>query len=134
MEIERKIRVLLTKHPFDSHSAGFYIVATGLRDAGLEVILTTQLADEIIATAIQENVDIIGYRIMAGEPSVLIQILFEKLREKGIESIPVIVGGIIPEDEIPLLRKFGVSEVFPPGSKVSSIAGYIKELLGNSNK
>ena len=134
MDLKKRIRVLLAKHPHDSHAAGFYVVATGLRDAGFEVILTTQLADGIVETAIQEDVDVIGYRIMAGEPSILISLLFQKIREKNLQNIPVIVGGIIPEGEIPLLKELGVSGVFLPGSRINSIADFIKELLVNPKK
>ena len=124
--MEKKIRMLLTRHPYDGHERGYNIVATGLRERGIEVILGgTQLAGEIVETAIQEDVDFIGYRITSGEPSILVDILFKKLREKGVD-IPVIVGGIVATKDIPRLKEMGVVEVFRPGNSMDSIADFIK--------
>jgi methylmalonyl-CoA mutase C-terminal domain/subunit len=124
--MEKKVRLLLTKHPYDGHERGYNVVATGLRERGIEVILGGhQLAGEIAETAIQEDVDFIGYRITSGEPSILVEALFQKLKEKGAD-IPVIVGGIVQTKDIPRLKKMGVIEVFRPGNSMDSIADFIK--------
>ncbi len=124
--MDKKVRMLLTKHPYDGHERGYNVVATGLRERGIEVILGGhQLAGEIAETAIQEDVDFIGYRITSGEPTILVEILFQKLKEKGAD-IPVIVGGIVPTKDIPRLKEMGVIEVFRPGNSMDSIADFIK--------
>ena len=118
--------MLLTRHPYDGHERGYNVVATGLRERGIEVILGgTQLAAEIVETAIQEDVDFIGYRITSGEPTILVEILFQKLKEKGTD-IPVIVGGVVPTKDIPRLKEMGVIEIFRPGNSMDSIADFIK--------
>jgi methylmalonyl-CoA mutase C-terminal domain/subunit len=124
--MDKKVRMLLTKHPYDGHERGYNVVATGLRERGIEVILGGhQLAGEIAETAIQEDVDFIGYRITSGEPTILVEILFQKLKEKGAD-IPVIVGGIVPTKDIPRLKEMGVIEVFRPGNSMDSIADFMK--------
>jgi methylmalonyl-CoA mutase C-terminal domain/subunit len=124
--MEKKIRMLLTRHPYDGHERGYNVVATGLRERGIEVILGgAQLAGEIVETAIQEDVDFIGYRITSGEPTILVEILFQKLKEKGAD-IPVIVGGIVPTKDIPRLKGMGVTEIFRPGNSMDSIADFVK--------
>ena len=124
--MDKKVRMLLTKHPYDGHERGYNVVATGLRERGIEVILGGhQLAGEIAETAIQEDVDFIGYRITSGEPSILVEALFQKLKEKGAD-IPVIVGGIVQTKDSPRLKKMGVIEVFRPGNSMDSIADFIK--------
>ena len=124
--MEKKIRMLLTRHPYDGHERGYNVVATGLRERGIEVILGgTQLAGEIAETAIQEDVDFIGYRITSGEPTILVEILFQKLKEKGTD-IPVIVGGVVPTKDIPRLKEIGVIEIFRPGNSMDSIADFIR--------
>jgi len=118
--------MLLTRHPYDGHERGYNVVATGLRERGIEVILGgTQLAGEIAETAIQEDVDFIGYRITSGEPTILVEILFQKLKEKGTD-IPVIVGGVVPTKDIPRLKEIGVIEIFRPGNSMDSIADFIR--------
>ena len=124
--MEKKIRMLLTRHPYDGHERGYNVVATGLRERGIEVILGgTQLAGEIAETAIQEDVDFIGYRITSGEPTILVEILLQKLKEKSAD-IPVIVGGIVTSKDIPRLKSMGVIEIFGPGSSLDSIANFMK--------
>jgi methylmalonyl-CoA mutase C-terminal domain/subunit len=125
--MEKKIRMLLTRHPLDGHEAGYNILATGLREHGIEVILGgSQLPEEIADTAIQEDVDFIGLRNMAGDPVYLVEALFQRLRDKGGE-IAVIVGGILRPREVTQLKEMGVVEVFGPGSSIDSIANFIKD-------
>ena len=124
--MQKKIRMLLSRHPLDGHEAGYNILATGLREYGIEVVLGgAQLPEEVAQTAIQEDVDFIGFRNMAGDPIYLVEVLFQKLREQGAD-IPVIVGGIIRPKEVPKLKKMGVVEVFGPGTLVPSIADFVK--------
>ena len=124
--MQKKIRMLLSRHPLDGHEAGYNILATGLREHGIEVVLGgAQLPEEVAQTAIQEDVDFIGFRNMAGDPIYLVEVLFQKLREKGAD-IPVIVGGIVRPKEIPQLKEMGVVEVFGPGTLIPSIADFVK--------
>jgi methylmalonyl-CoA mutase C-terminal domain/subunit len=123
---EKKVRLLLTKHPLDGHESGYNILVRGLREHGIEVIIGgSQMTNEIVDTAIQEDVDFIGYRIMAGDPLFLVQDLFDRLKQKGAD-IPVIVGGIIRVKDIPKLKAMGVAEVYIPGSLLSEIANFMK--------
>jgi methylmalonyl-CoA mutase C-terminal domain/subunit len=124
--MEKKIRMLLTRHPLDGHEAGYNILATGLREHGIEVILGgAQLPEEVAETAIQEDVDFICFRNMAGDPVYLIETLLQKLREKGAD-IPVIVGGIIRPREVTKLKEMGIVEVFGPGTSIDSIASLME--------
>jgi methylmalonyl-CoA mutase C-terminal domain/subunit len=123
---EKKVRLLLTKHPLDGHESGYNILTRGLRELGIEVIIGgSQMTNEIVDTAIQEDVDFIGYRIMAGDPLFLVQDLFERLKKKGAD-IPVVIGGIIRVKDIPKLKAMGVAEVYIPGSLLSEIANFMK--------
>jgi len=118
--------MLLTRHPLDGHEAGYNILATGLREHGIEVILGgAQLPEEAAETAIQEDVDFIGFRTMAGDPIYLTETLFQKLREKGA-GIPIIVGGIIRPREVTQLKELGVVRTFGPGTSIDSIADFVK--------
>ena len=124
--MEKKIRMLLTRHPMDGHEAGYNILATGLRERGIEVILGgAQLPEEAAETAIQEDVDFIGFRNMAGDPIYLVETLLQKLKEKGAD-IPIIAGGIIRPREVTELKEMGVIEVFGPGTSIDSIASLMK--------
>lgn len=121
-----KIRILLTRHPMDGHEAGYNILATGLRERGFEVILGgAQMPEEAAETAIQEDVDFIGFRNMAGDPVYLVETLLQRLKEKGAD-IPIIVGGIIRPQEVTRLKEMGVIEVFGPGTSLDSIASLMK--------
>jgi methylmalonyl-CoA mutase C-terminal domain/subunit len=125
--MEKKIRMLLTRHPMDGHEAGYNILATGLRERGIEVILGgAQLPEEATEAAIQEDVDFIGFRNMAGDPVYLVETLLQRLKEKG-GNIPIIVGGIIRPREVTKLKEMGVIEVFGPGTSLDSIASLMKQ-------
>jgi methylmalonyl-CoA mutase C-terminal domain/subunit len=94
--MERKIRFLLSRDDW-YHQRGYWVVASALRNGGFEVVLGgTQTPEDIVQTAIEEDVDVIGYRIMDAAPKILLPILFERMKEKGIDGIPVVVGGIVP--------------------------------------
>ncbi len=133
MQIEqtRKIRVLVAKPGLDGHDRGAKVVARGLRDAGFEVIYTgiRRAPAEIAETALQEDVDVVGLSILSGAHMELVPLVLEELRKRGIEpkkDVVVIVGGIIPKEDVPKLLEMGVSAVFGPGTKIGEIAEFIK--------
>ena len=127
--MERKIRVLVAKPGLDGHDRGAKIVARALRDAGMEVIYTGlhQTADMIVETAIQEDVDVIGLSLLSGAHMTLFVDVTRLLKEKGMEDVLVVVGGIIPEDDAPKLKKAGVAGVFGPGTHCDDIVKFIKK-------
>ena len=125
------IRVLMGKPGLDGHDKGAKTVAMALKDAGMEVIYTgrRQSVDQIISTAIQEGVDIIGLSILSGVHLEIAKELMAKVKGKGIEGIPVVVGGVIPQKDIPLLKSIGVKEVFPVGSTFEEIVKGIRRIV-----
>jgi len=130
---KRKIRVLIAKVGLDGHDRGAKIVARSLMDAGMEVVYTglRQTAEHIATAAVQEDVDVVGLSFLAGDHMVLIPKVLRTLREKSLENIMVIAGGIILKHQIPQLKKMGVQEVFLPGTPPAEIATYIKDNLNN---
>jgi methylmalonyl-CoA mutase C-terminal domain/subunit len=129
---KRKIRVLIAKVGLDGHDRGAKIVARSLMDAGMEVIYTglRQTPEHIAAAAVQEDVDVVGLSFLSGDHMVLVPKVMQTLREKGLENIMVIAGGIILKHQIPELKKMGVQEVFLPGIPPAEIASYIQEKAG----
>ncbi|MEM0058471.1 MAG: cobalamin B12-binding domain-containing protein [Candidatus Bathyarchaeia archaeon] len=126
---QRKIRVLIAKPGLDSHDRGAKIVARALRDAGMEVIYTglRQTPEQIVETALQEDVDVIGLSILSGAHMALFPRIMELLKEKGLTDVLVFAGGIIPEEDIPELKKIGIKEVFGPGTPTDRIVKYVLE-------
>src|ERR1700678_3731456 len=126
---ERKIRVLIAKPGLDGHDRGAKIIARALRDAGMEVIYTglRQTPEMIASAAIQEDVDVIGLSILSGAHNTLCPRLIELLREKGMNDVTVLIGGIIPEADIPGLKKAGIAEVFLPGTTMPTIVDSIRQ-------
>ena len=126
---ERKIRVLVAKPGLDGHDRGAKVISRALRDAGFEVIYTglRRTPEEIVNAAIQEDVDVIGLSILSGAHNVLFPQMMSLLGQKGIDDIQVIAGGIIPEKDIPDLKKIGIAEVFLPGSSTKYIVQWIQE-------
>ena len=121
---KKRARVLLAKPNLDGHWTGIAVVATGLRDAGMEVIYGGMLAaEEIITAAIQESVDVIGLSL--GGRYRQVRHFMDLLNQQQIENIIVIVGGTIPREDIPLLKEMGISAVFPPGSSLQAIVKFI---------
>lgn len=131
MEMERKIRVLIAKPGLNGHDRGAKVVARALRDSGMEVIyLGMRLTpDQIVNAAIQEDVDVIGLSVLSGAHDTLVPEVMRILKEKGAEDIKVIVGGIIPSDDVKKLKEIGVAEVFGPGTLTSQIVKFIKEIV-----
>lgn len=126
---ERKIRVLVAKPGLDGHDRGAKIVARALRDAGFEVIYTGlhQTPEQVVATAIQEDVDAIGLSVLSGAHNYLFKRVLELLKEKGAGDIVVFGGGIIPPDDIAALKALGVKEIFTPGSSTQTIIKFVRE-------
>ena len=131
---EKKIRVLVAKPGLDGHERGAHIVAYGLRDAGFEVIYTglRQTTKQIVNTAIQEDVDVVGLSILSGAHLSLTRKVIDGLKDEGAEDIMVIVGGIVPEEDIPRLKDMGAEEVFTAGTPVSAISEFIKSAVSGN--
>jgi methylmalonyl-CoA mutase C-terminal domain/subunit len=125
------IRVLIGKPGLDGHDKGAKTVAMALKNAGMEVIYTgrRQSVDQILNAAIQEGVDIIGLSILSGVHIEVTEELITKMKEKGIEEIPIVVGGVIPKKDILSLKKMGVKEVFPIGSTFEEIVKGIEKIV-----
>jgi methylmalonyl-CoA mutase C-terminal domain/subunit len=123
-----KLRLLVGKVGLDGHDRGAKIIARALRDAGFEVIYTGlhQSPEMVVSTAIQEDVDAVSLSILSGAHNYLFPKVIELLRERGSADIPVFGGGIIPDDDIPLLKAAGVREVFTPGSSTEEIVGWVR--------
>ena len=128
--MKRKVRVLITKPGLDGHETGAKLIARALRDAGIEVIYTgmRQTPEMIVATAVQEDVDVIGLSILSGAHKELCSRIVHLLREKSADNIAVIVGGIIPQQDIPILKEMGISGVFGPGTTTQAVVDFINEL------
>jgi methylmalonyl-CoA mutase C-terminal domain/subunit len=132
----KKIRVLVAKPGLDGHDRGAKVVCRALRDAGMEVIYTglRRTPEEIVNAAIQEDADVIGLSILSGAHPILFPKIIKLLQEKGAEDIPVIAGGIIPEKDIPKMKKVGLREIFLPGTRTQDIVKWIKENIGGAEK
>jgi len=127
--MEKKIRVLMAKAGLDGHDRGAKLIVRALRDAGVETIYTGihQTPPQIVASAIQEDVDVIGVSILSGAHLPLMQKVMNLLKEEGVaDQLLVLVGGVIPKEDIPKLKAMGVAEVFPVGSPVDKIVEFIK--------
>ncbi len=126
----KKIRVLVAKPGLDGHDRGAKVVARALRDAGMEVIYTgiRQTPDMIVQTALQEDVDVVGLSCLSGAHLELFSEVMAGLKQKEMENVIVVAGGIIPEEDIPALEKAGIKAVFGPGTPTSDIVGAIKKL------
>src|SRR3990170_368602 len=125
---ERKVRVLVAKPGLDGHDRGAKIVARALRDAGFEVIYTGlhQTPEQIVATAVQEDVDAIGLSVLSGAHNFLFARVLELLKEKGAEDVAVFGGGIIPPEDIAGLKALGVKELFTPGTSTQDIVRFLR--------
>lgn len=128
MSSSKKIRVLVAKPGLDGHDRGVKIVARALRDAGMEVIYTglRQTPEMVVRAALDEGVNCIGLSILSGAHNALFPKIMELLKAEGVNDILVVGGGIIPEDDIPGLKKAGISEIFGPGTRLDVIVEYIK--------
>ena len=122
-----KIRILIAKPGLDGHDRGAKVIARALRDAGMEVIYTglRQSPEDIVEAAIQEDVQFIGLSILSGAHNHIFPKVIELLKEKNIDDIRIIAGGIIPDEEIPKWNEMGIEAIFGPGSSTNEIIDYI---------
>jgi methylmalonyl-CoA mutase, C-terminal domain len=129
---DRKIRVLVAKPGLDGHDRGAKVVARALRDAGMEVIYTgiRQTPEMIAEAALQEDVDVVGLSILSGAHMALCPRIIELLRAQGLDDVVVLVGGIIPDDDVEPLQKMGVKGVFGPGTSTQDIIDFIRGEVG----
>ena len=127
--MKRKIRVLVAKPGLDGHDRGAKVVARALRDAGMEVIYTGlhQTAEMIVETAVQEDVDVIGLSLLSGAHNTLFMDVTKLLKQKDMGDVLVVAGGVIPEDDVPSLKKAGVSGIFGPGTHTEDIVDFIRK-------
>jgi len=125
----RKIRILVAKPGLDGHDRGVRVIARAYRDAGFEVVYTGlhQTPEQIVAAALQEDVDLIGLSCLSGAHMYLFKRVIELLREDKAADIIVIGGGIIPEEDIPKLKKLGIKEIFLPGTSLDNIVGWVRD-------
>ena len=131
-----KIRVVIAKPGLDGHDRGAKIIARALRDAGMEVIYTGlhQTPEQIVETAIQEDADAVGISILSGAHMTLVPRIVELLHAQGIDDVLLTVGGTIPADDIPELKRLGVAEVFTPGAPTQDIIDFIQAEVGNRER
>jgi methylmalonyl-CoA mutase, C-terminal domain len=127
----RKIRVVVAKPGLDGHDRGAKIIARALRDAGMEVIYTGlhQTPEQIVETAIQEDADAVGVSILSGAHMTLVPRIVDLLKEQAADDVVVVVGGTIPTDDIPELKRLGVAEIFTPGASVQQIVDFIRQAV-----
>ncbi len=132
---ERKIRVLVAKPGLDGHDRGAKVIARALRDAGMEVIYTglRQTPEMIAAAALQEDVDAVGISILSGAHNTLCPRIVNLLRENGMDDTLVLVGGIVPHEDIAKLKSNGISEIFLPGTSTEDIVTFIRENVRSEN-
>jgi len=125
---ERRIRVIVAKPGLDGHDRGAKVIARALRDAGMEVIYTglRQTPEQIANAALQEDADVIGLSILSGAHTTIVPKLMALLKEQHMEDVLVVLGGIIPDADVPQMKALGVAEVFQPGSSLESIAEFIR--------
>ncbi|MFQ6068146.1 MAG: cobalamin B12-binding domain-containing protein [Candidatus Bathyarchaeia archaeon] len=130
----KKIRVLVAKPGLDSHDRGAKVVARALRDAGMEVIYTglRQTPEQIVETVLQEDVNVLGLSILSGAHMTLFPKIMELIKQKGLNDVLVFAGGIIPEEDVPSLKKIGIKEVFGPGTPTETIVRFVKENVEKS--
>ena len=126
--VEKRIRVLVAKPGLDGHDRGAKVIARALRDAGMEVIYTglRQMPEQIVAAAIQEDVDVVAMSLLSGAHNHLFPKVVELLKEKKATDILVIGGGVIPQEDIPFLKEKGIAEIFTPGTPTGKVVDYIR--------
>jgi len=129
--MNRKARILIGKVGLDGHDVGARVVARALADAGMEVIYTglRQSTQHIVTAAVEEAVDVIGISILSGAHMALLADIIQSLKQIDSEDIPLVVGGIIPMEDIPMLKEMGVLEVFPPETPTQAIVEFFSGLV-----
>lgn len=135
--MKKKIRVLLSKMGLDGHDRGVKMLAQLFREAGMEVIYLGQgqTAEKIVRSAVQEDVDVVGISLLSGSHLVLMPVLFDALKKEGVEKdFLILLGGIIPDEDIPVLKEIGVDEVFQTGVLVEDIIDYIYRSISSKKQ
>jgi methylmalonyl-CoA mutase, C-terminal domain len=129
MLMTKRTRVLIAKPGLDGHDRGAKVIARALRDAGMEVVYTgiRQTPEMIAEAALQEDVDVVGMSILSGAHMALFPRVMALLRENGMEDVLVVVGGIIPDEDVPVLQQMGIQGVFGPGTSTDEIVRFIRE-------
>ncbi len=134
--MRKKIRIVIAKPGLDGHDVGAKVVALALKDAGMEVIYTGlhRTIDEIVKTALEEDADVIGLSIYSGAHLPLSKKLMDNLKDKGISDKLILVGGNIPSGDISTLKSYGVTEVFPIGSRLEKIVAFVQERVSKNEE
>jgi methylmalonyl-CoA mutase C-terminal domain/subunit len=125
--LSRKVRVVIAKPGLDGHDRGAKVIARALRDAGMEVVYTglRQTPEQIVSAALQEDADVIGLSILSGAHNHIAPRMMNLLREKGLDDVLVVIGGIIPDLDVPKLKEIGVKGIFLPGTPMQEIVDFI---------
>ena len=131
---QRRIRVIVAKPGLDGHDRGAKVIARALRDAGMEVIYTglRQTPEQIATAALQEDADVIGLSILSGAHTTIVPKLMALLRERHMDDVLVVLGGIIPDADIPAMKELGVAEIFQPGASLQSVVEFIRSHVRRS--
>src|SRR5512136_653993 len=126
-----KIRVLVAKPGVDGHDRGAKVIARALREAGMEVIYTglRQSPEMIVEAALQEDVDVVGLSILSGAHMELFPLIVDGLKQKGLNHVLIVAGGIIPEEDVPVLKKIGIEAIFRPGAMTQDIVDFINKAM-----
>ncbi len=131
--VGRPVKVLIAKPGLDGHESGAKVIARALADAGMEVVYTgtRQTPQMIVNAALQEDVDVVGLSILSGAHKDLCSRILSLFKQKGIEDIPIVLGGIIPDRDIPELKRMGIKEVFGPGTTTTEAIHCVQDLAGH---
>ena len=133
---QKKIRVLVAKPGLDGHDRGAKVVLQALREAGMEAIYTglRQSPEMIVEAALQEDVDVVGLSILSGSHMELLPMIVEGLKQKGMGDVLIVAGGIIPEEDVPVLQKMGIKAVFRPGAMTQDIVHFIEQTVSRKRE
>ena len=133
---QEKIRVLVAKPGLDGHDRGAKVIARALREAGMEVIYTglRQSPEMIVEAALQEDVDVVGLSILSGAHMELFPLILDGLKQKGLNHVLIVAGGIIPEEDVPVLKKMGIQAIFRPGAMTQDIVDFINASMASKRQ
>jgi methylmalonyl-CoA mutase, C-terminal domain len=127
--MSEKIRVLVAKPGLDGHDRGAKVIARAFRDAGMEVIYTglRQTPEQVVNAALQEDVDVVGLSVLSGAHMTLCPRIMDLMRQEGLNDVLVVIGGIIPDQDVPKLKECGITEVFQPGASTEDIIAFVRQ-------
>jgi methylmalonyl-CoA mutase C-terminal domain/subunit len=133
--MDTKIRVLVAKPGLDGHDRGAKVIARAFRDAGFEVIYTglRQTPEQVVNAALQEDVDVVGLSVLSGAHMTLCPRIMELMKQQGLDDVMVLIGGIIPDQDVSALKAQGVAEVFQPGASTEDIVSYVRQNVRHKN-